>query len=428
MNNFEHLASNQILGGLLAAAFYAVTYLSFIRLLRFPRNWLLPSQKEVLTTGFWGILTIAWVTLSSTGPDLLRLTIATTFIGTIALIIAAPAICFQPANRAVEFFAKHSEHASLWLLGPAIFICLIMPVSKLQPMLFAVMAIELVWLFRQYWSQRKRLIYPLSPSDCSVFNVQARGNLKLFRRHNGIRELVLLENNCNWKGCSKNTPPCPFNLYVNRLGLNTAPCCRQHMRDISHYVSDCLAKLGAIHWLEGGSLLGAVRESGKLLEWEDDIDISVLLDEDTTWERLSVQLVEQGDKDGYFVDSFKEAGLISVSFDRPKKWPFRWERNRLRGEIRVDIAVYRYAKSYGENVLERRSPKGAMAATENGGYGVPLGIVLPTSEINFEGGNIACPKSSNAYLRLLYGDFEKIEYTYVNPAAAKKRVLAAKEK
>jgi hypothetical protein len=150
------------------------------------------------------------------------------------------------------FFAKHSEHAALWLLGPTFFICWIMPASKLQSMLLAAMAIELVWLFRQYSGQRKKEIYPLTPSDRSVLNAHARGDLKAFRRHNGISELVLSEKVVNWKGCSKNTPPCPFNLYVNRLGLNTAPCCREHMHDISHYVSDCLLKLGSYIGLKEG--------------------------------------------------------------------------------------------------------------------------------------------------------------------------------
>ena len=98
MSNFETLASNTVLGGLIAATLYAATYLSFIRLLRFPRNWIQPSQKEVLTTGLLGITTIAWVSLPLIGPDLNCLLIATSFIVTMAFIIAAPALCFQPSN------------------------------------------------------------------------------------------------------------------------------------------------------------------------------------------------------------------------------------------------------------------------------------------------------------------------------------------
>ena len=59
-----------------------------------------------------------------------------------------------------------------------------------------------------------------------------------------------------------------------------------------------------------------------------------------------------------------------------------------------------------------------MASMEYGGYGVSQEIVLPTSTINFLDGNIACPNKSDAYLRILYGDFEEIEYTYVDEAAA----------
>ena len=115
-----------------------------------------------------------------------------------------------------------------------------------------------------------------------------------------------------------------------------------------------------MHWLEGGSLLGAVRERGALLAWEDDVDISVLLDGDVTWEWLTAGLAERGARDGYFVDRFEREGFVTISFDPPKRWPFRWQRNRLRGEIRVDIVIYRRAISHGEPVLERRIYKGAM--------------------------------------------------------------------
>ncbi len=140
-----------------------------------------------------------------------------------------------------------------------------------------------------------------------------------------------------------------------------------------------------------------------------------------TWERLAAGLVERGARDGYSVDLFEQQGFVSISFDPPQRWPFRWERNRLRGEIRADMAIYRPAISHGEAVLERWSYKGAMPATESGGYGVPREIVLPTSTIRFLGGDFACPNQSEAYLRVLYGDFRKIEYTYVDAGPAKAR-------
>ncbi|MDP6024122.1 MAG: LicD family protein, partial [Alphaproteobacteria bacterium] len=196
------------------------------------------------------------------------------------------------------------------------------------------------------------------------------------------------------------------------------------MKDLCHFVAACLSEMGVVHWLEGGTLLGAVREKGALLDWEDDIDISVLLDADMTWQRLAAGLVERGARDGYFVDLFEKKGFVSISFDRPKRWPLRWERNRLRGEIRADVAIYHRAIRHGQAVLERRSPKGAIPATENGACGLPEEIVLPTSTMPFLGGDFSCPNQTEAYLRMMYGDFEKIEYTYVatGPAKARARI------
>ena len=372
-------------------------------------------------TGALAVLTVAQVSLSPAGLDRPALAISAGFVVVMLYIIAAPAIAFKPASRPVEFLAKHGDHAGLWLLGPALIAGLAIPNIKLQAVLATAMAIELTWFLRQHWAGRQRRLYSLDEHDRSVLESQAKGDLEAFRRRHGIRELVLSEGAVSWSGCGKTTPPCPFNLYVNRLGLSTAPCCREHMKKISHYVAACLNDMGVVHWLEGGSLLGAVREKGALLEWEDDIDISVLLDGDMTWERLAAGLTERGARDGYFVDLFEKGGLVSISFDPPQRWPFRWERYRLRGEIRVDMAIYRQAISYGKAVLERRNHKGAMLTTESGGFGLPQEIVLPTSTVPFLGGVFSCPNQSEAYLRVLYGDFRKVEYTYVDAGPAKAR-------
>ena len=82
-----------------------------------------------------------------------------------------------------------------------------------------------------------------------------------------------------------------------------------------------------------------------------------------------------------------------------------WHRVAAKGDvapeepIRVqvgeeDIAIYRRAFSHDKPVLERQIHKGAMPATENGGYGIPEDIVLPTSTISFLGGDIACPNQA----------------------------------
>lgn len=417
----EELTTNTILAALIASFLYTATYLSFVRLMRYPRNWHRPSLLGSIVTGGSAALAVGFVSFSPTGIDWIPLAVSSCFIGAIFCLTAAPAIAFRPSSRVVEFLANHAEYAGLVLSGTILLAASGLSNVKLIAVLATALAIETTWFVRQRWYDHRRRLYPLHGRDLSVLNNQAKGNIAAFRRRHGIHELVLSNGAVSWKGCGKHTPPCRFNFYVNRLGLNTAPCCREHMKELSNHIAAFLTEMGAVYWLEGGSLLGAVRERGALLDWEDDVDISVLIDDELTWEKLAAGLVGRSAKKGYYIDVFKKKGFISISFDTPKKWPFKWERHRMPGEIRADIAVYRHATSHGKAVLERRSHKGAMRQTESGGYGVPQGMVLPTSTIGFLGGKFGCPSQSVSYLNELYGDFSKVEYTYVDAAAAHTR-------
>ncbi len=421
MTGIGAIATGPAISALIAAALYIATYLSFLRLLRYPRNWVRPTFPASLATAGLAAITVAQVSVSSDGLDLVALVVSAGFIAVLFGIIAAPAIDFVPgAPPAIGFLAKHGDYAGLCMLGPALAAGYVVPNVKLQGVLAVALAIEMAWFLRHRWTGGRRL-YPLGDHDLLVLNAQAKGDLEGFAGRHRIRELVLSDGAVGWLGCSKETLPCPFNLYLQRLGLNTAPCCREHIKDLGYFVASSLKDMGAVHWIDGGTLLGAVREGGKLLAWEDDIDISVLLDGDTTWESLVAGIAARGAQDGYFVDVFKKKGYIAISYDPPGSWPFRWERNRMRGEIRLDLVPFWHTESHGQSVLERRLPKGAMPLTESGCYGVPRQIVLPTQTIDFLGGNIACPNKPETYLRVLYGDFEQVEYTYVDAAAAETR-------
>ncbi len=421
MTGMGAIATSPAISALIAVVLYVATYLSFTRLLRYPRNWVLPTLPSSLATAGLAAITVAQIAVSPDGLDPTALVVAGGFIVVLFGLIGAPAVDFRPGTRsAIGFLAKYGDRAGLCMLGPALVAGYFVPNAKLHWVLAVALAIEATWILRHRWSDRRRL-YPLGGRDLSVLKAQANGDLEDFVRRHGIRELVLSNGTVGWLGCGKNTPPCPFNFYLRRLGLNTAPCCRDHMKDICHYTVSCLRDMGVVHWLDGGSLLGAVREGGKLLAWEDDIDISVLLDGDITWESLVSGIAERGARDGYYVDDFKELGYITISYDRPRSWPFSWERNRMRGEVRLDLVVFRPAESHGRSVLERQHAKGAMPLTENSGYGLPREVVLPTSTINFLDGNFACPNKPRSYLRVLYGDFEEVEYTYLDSAAAESR-------
>ena len=415
-----------MIASLIAAALYTLAYLSLLYLLRYPRNWRPPSLSTSAVTGAIAVVTVAFVSLSPDGLggiDFGVLFFLSGFIALLFFIIAAPAIDFRPESRPViEFLANHGDYAGLWMFVPAIVGSYALPDAKLHGVLVAAMMFELAWFLRHRRKGERRL-YPVGEHDLLVLNAQANGDVAKFAKQHGIRELELSGHGIGWRGCDKNTLPCHLNLYTNRLGLNTPPCCREHMRDLCHYVASCLREMKIVYWLEGGNLLGAVREDGNLLAWEDDIDISVMLDQRTTWASLARRLADRGMRDGYYVDDFKKLGFITISYDRPRQFPFRWERNRRRGEIRLDLVPYRHAMSHGQAVLERLFSKGAMPLTESRWYGVPEETVLPTSTVRFLGEDIACPNQPEAYLRIIYGEFEEVELTYVAATAAANRRL-----
>ena len=85
------------------------------------------------------------------------------------------------------------------------------------------------------------------------------------------------------------------------------------MQTLSRYVTSRLTEMHLAHWLDGGTLLGAVRENGGLLAWEDDVDISVYLDENTTWRSLVAGFYRARGNGWLYGRSFREK-RIPVDF------------------------------------------------------------------------------------------------------------------
>ena len=414
--------SSHFTSALIAASLYFLAYLSLVRLLRYWRNWYSPPLPLFLLTTGLALTTVIQISFSSSGFSWLSLIVAASFIAYLFTTITATAVAFKPSapRPVIHFLAKHAEYSGLWIIPAAAVAGYMLPEPKLLGLLVAATAIELSWFLRCRCVGRKS--YPLNTPDLLVLQTQANGNVADFAKQHAISELQILPNGgVNWLGCKKNSLPCPLNFYLNRLGLNTPPCCRQHFEDLGRFVTDCLRDIDATHWIDGGTLLGAVRENGAMLAWEDDIDISVLLDDDTTWDKLCATLSARGDKDGYYVDIFEKLHFIVVSYDKPKSWPFRWERNRMRGEIHLDLVTFRHATDKGEPVLERQLLKGSMPVMESGWHGVPVDIILPTSTINFLGSDIPCPSQPEAFLEIVYGDFQTVKLTYVDETAANMR-------
>ena len=99
----------------------------------------------------------------------------------------------------------------------------------------------------------------------------------------------------------------------------------------------------------------------------------------------------------------------------------RWERNRMRGEIRLDLVAYRHAVNHGQAIVESNSKKGFWLKIDSGWYGLAEEIVFPTTAICFLRNEILCPHKPQTYLQTQYQDYETIEYLYVSSEAAETR-------
>ncbi len=143
MTGIGAIATSPAIATLIAAALYIATYLSFLRLLRYPRNWYLPTLPAALATAGLAALTVAQVSLSPDGVDLTALVVSASFIAVLFGIIAAPAVDFRPGTwPVIGVLAKHGDYLGLCMLGPALVAGYVVPNVKLQGVLAVALVIE----------------------------------------------------------------------------------------------------------------------------------------------------------------------------------------------------------------------------------------------------------------------------------------------
>jgi len=73
--------------------------------------------------------------------------------------------------------------------------------------------------------------------------------------------------------CTAATPNCRF--WDRGDGHLRPDCCTEHLLELIGFVHEVLAEHGIRHWLDFGTLLGAVRD-GALIPWDNDADLGIL--------------------------------------------------------------------------------------------------------------------------------------------------------
>ena len=196
-------------------------------------------------------------------------------------------------------------------------ICLIFPRHSRVPMhssLFVQTALRRwrVYIDKKGIFKRTQDLYS-SPHNSWKHKSLEFGRTKQMYADFGIKLVKRDEEPEQWYGCTRETPRCfgtiiddmPEYLYRGRW---TPPCCLQALRITAKHVFQKLDSQGVRYWLEGGSLLGAVRH-GDIIPWDYDVDVGIYQEDIAKSPQLS-QCQEEGvileDEDGFVWEQAKE--------------------------------------------------------------------------------------------------------------------------
>ncbi|NXK95712.1 FKRP protein, partial [Formicarius rufipectus] len=205
-----------------------------------------------------------------------------------------------------------------------------------------------------------------------------------------------------WHGCHKGTARCFGTVRVGTPqylleGRWTPPCCLRALRATARHVARRLEESGVRYWLEGGSLLGAVR-LGDIIPWDYDVDMGIYRDDADKCPWLAAVAAGGGrpveDDQGFVWEKAAEGDFYRVHFSRA---------NRLH----VDLWPF-YARG---GVMTKDTWSGHAQDVE-----FPERFLLPTVPLEFGGFAVAAPNDARAFLELKFGRGAVENPEYPNPA------------
>ncbi|EFN86078.1 fukutin-related protein [Harpegnathos saltator] len=226
---------------------------------------------------------------------------------------------------------------------------------------------------------------PLYRNQQAQFKVQQlhRARERLMFEKLGIKKVTKVSGSVEWHGCSRETARCfgsvingvPSYLYQNRY---TPPCCLAGLRRVTHHVIDKLEEVGIRFWLEGQSLLGAMR-NGDILPWDHEVQIGLNRDDlaRSPW-LIRAKNKPVIDDDGFVWEKATEGEFFKVQYSKV---------NRLH-----------------VNLLPFYARNGSMTKDawflKNGDF--PEQFLHPMSSIEFAGRQVPCPNNIRDFLELKY--------------------------
>ncbi|NXP43505.1 FKRP protein, partial [Heliornis fulica] len=222
---------------------------------------------------------------------------------------------------------------------------------------------------------------PLSPHGRWKSQNLAENRRRRLMGELGVKLEVLANGQERWYGCGKETPRCfgtvhartPQYLLSDRW---TPPCCLRALRETTRHVTEALEAAGVRYWLEGGSLLGAVR-LGDIIPWDYDVDLGIYREDlgKCRWLAAAAAGEAVEDPQGFLWEKASEGEFYRVHYSRT---------NRLHVDLWPDVEF-------------------------------PESFLVPRVPMAFAGGTVMAPNEARRFLELKFGPGAIENPEYPNP-------------
>ncbi|XP_066995091.1 ribitol 5-phosphate transferase FKRP [Anabrus simplex] len=247
-----------------------------------------------------------------------------------------------------------------------------------------------------------KLLFQTNHAQLKLQQLEQERQQRMFQQF-GLKKVVRETGVTEWYGCNRDTPRC-FGTVVGDMpqylweGKWTPPCCLAGLRRTARHVFARLDEAGVRYWLEGGSLLGAMR-GADILPWDYDVDVGIYRDDivHCSWlARARIQPVT--DHEGFVWEKASEGDFFRVQFSRLN-------------HLHVDLFPF-----YQRNGT---MTKDTWFPTHKQDREFPEYFLHPMSSIEFVGRHVPAPNNIRDFLELKFGKGSIENPEYPDPSKMK---------
>ncbi len=164
------------------------------------------------------------------------------------------------------------------------------------------------------------------------------------------------------------------------------------------FLLDIIEKENVHYWVDGGTLLGAVRD-GKLIDHDEDADVSIF---EKDWEKIAKHEKEFNDRGLSILRKTDGVGVIFYTKDAVEMYGSAGDKVKNVADRVLHIDVFNWKKK-GNNLTREYAN-----INRNNGKDFPIEWVKETTNITLEGREVKAPGDTERFVRFRYGDLWRI--------------------